>query len=638
MKINIVVTLLLLLTGCGGATTPTSSQTPTPTPPSISPPTENSIVLGDQQIQTNQATELILYYPSKTITNINWQQTAGPTPVTFLANDSKVIAFTPTQAGNYSFSVTFTVDGVNQQTLTKTIDVGNTQQLLNARLGHSVLAGNKVSLRAWLDTSINNGVVTWQQLSGPTVTFSNYHSGDLAVYFNAPNVSQDTLMTFSVSSSINGQTYQDHLALLVENAPTINSNAYFSNRVAKVHPYRKNSPYANSLVSCVYSNQLTSSCTLGSLPLIAEQSNDPSIDDIMNRVVVSHQWMGQRFEQFLKNNDPHGDFKHLLRATTAIVIAYDVRPSFYWSATGAIYLDPNNFWLTSDERDTINEAPDYRSAFGTSLQFVMPWRYVKNNSYASQYFSPTKRVNRTEQQALYSLAALLYHELAHANDFFPSTKWHTYSSNTRVLDAAQSSNFESDQLDLLYPLNSQVMHDLAQVSFSGTTATATQQAYTPDDVATFFKDTGATDYYNFSSLREDYAMLFEEFMMYNRYQVQRDVAVTNRPTGNAVSASDYIVAWGERGRIGEAAIKPRIAFVASNVLPEFNTNQAIANLAPVVMMQTGVNWVQNLQLNSTIAPLSQSTTNTLATALMQQSMEHRMPEQRGYFHKPLPKH
>ena len=73
---------------------------------------------------------------------------------------------------------------------------------------------------------------------------------------------------------------------------------------------------------------------------------------------------GQRFKEFLETMDPHGDFKNLLRATTAIVISYDVRPSYYWVVTGAIHLDPDNLWLTPDERDTINQAPDYRASFG----------------------------------------------------------------------------------------------------------------------------------------------------------------------------------------------------------------------------------------------------------------------------------
>jgi hypothetical protein len=61
------------------------------------------------------------------------------------------------------------------------------------------------------------------------------------------------------------------------------------------------------------------------------------------------------------------------------VIGAHVRPSFYYALTGAIYLDADNFWRTADERDVIDEAPDFRSDFDRDLQYSGLWRYVANN-------------------------------------------------------------------------------------------------------------------------------------------------------------------------------------------------------------------------------------------------------------------
>ena len=155
----------------------------------------------------------------------------------------------------------------------------------------------------------------------------------------------------------------------------------------------------------------------------------------MNRVIVSHQWMGDQFKKFLENYDTNDDFKNLLRATTAVVISYDVRPSFYSPTLGAIYLDPDDLWETPAQRDTINQAPDYRAGFGAELQFEMPWRYVKDNAYAYYSYPLRYRLSRSLDDSEYSFASLLYHELAHANDFFPSTRWLTYSNSTTVYDA-----------------------------------------------------------------------------------------------------------------------------------------------------------------------------------------------------------
>lgn len=597
----------------------------------LPPPTNDSIVTNDETFNINQAVDLTLFFPNSKITQIDWQQITGPT-VSLLANKSKTIAFTPRSAGEYSFTVSFTSDGNSSQSLKHTIIVSDETNIISARLGHAVLEGNKVSLRADASAEIDTSSLTWQQVLGPTVTFTEKTAGALAVFFDAPNVTKDTLLAFKLSGEFNGETVSDHVSVLIESAEPINENAYFDSRVATTSPFNVNSPYADNLVACVYSNQLSSSCTFAKLPLIAQDSFTPTIEDIMDRVVVSHAWMGERFKAFLQNDDPNNDFKNLLRATTAIVISYDVRPSFYWAATGAIYLDANNFWLTPDERDTINEAPDYRAGFGKELQFVMPWRYVKNNQYASTYFPSNERVNRTSTDGLYRLVSLMYHELSHANDFLPQTNWLSYDSNQRVLDAALSTETPSENLAVAYPLTGDEMRALANVSFAGETATNTQKNYTPADIEGFFKPEHAIDFYNYSSVREDYAMLFEALMMQSRYGVIRDVAVTNLPKGDNISSKDYIVQWGQRGRVANESIKPRVAFTASRILPEFDNTSAINNLPMPIEMISGESWLENL----TISPASRA--NKSANKQINNNKANQRPQALPYYHKALPAH
>lgn len=595
----------------------------------------NKIIVIDTHLSNKQSVELILFYPNDKLSKIIWLQTAGEN-IILLAKNTKVTAFTPNTSGDYSFTVSFSVNGGASQTLSKTITISETTNKIAARLSHAVLSDNKVSLRTTLSASIVVSTLQWRQVSGPQVNFSKPNTqGNLVVYFNAPQVNKDTLLNFEVSASDGEQTFTDNVAVLVEPALAIASNAYFDERVANVYPYNSNSPYAENLVNCVYSNSLSSSCTLVSLPLLAQvaQENDYlSVNNIMDRVVVSHQWMGDRFKDFLINDDNNNDFKRLLRATTAIIIAYDIRPSFYWAATGAIYLDAENFWLTPQERDTINEAPDFRTDFGRDLNFVMPWRYVKNNQYASSSFSLEQRVTRTSNDSFYRLASLLYHELAHANDFFPSTEWFSHNENTRVLDAATSTDFESDQLSIALPLQSQTMRDLAQVNFAGVTANTTQKSYLPADIKSLFSPDTATDFYAYSSHREDYAMLFEEIMMQNRFQVFRDIAITNQPTGDNTSSQDYIVTWGQRGRIGEENIKPRVAFSASRVLPEFDSNGALAAVTSPIAMTDGEDWLENL----TLSPLSISSTKKQRSLEITTKQNKPPPVFYQYYQKTLP--
>jgi len=612
----------------------------------------DTIVVLDESHNINQSIDLLLHYPFDTVNNISWKQNAGE-PVTLLARSSKVVSFTPSSAGVYGFTVSFSLNGAPSQTLEKSINVNDNHHKITARLSHSALANNKVSFRSEIDSSIDLSTVQWQQIEGPSVTLTTDNSdGELAIFFDAPSVDFDTLVTFNVTATDteSNNNFSDQVAVLIEQAPSISDKAYFSDRVANVFAYNSEGPYADDLAACVYSNLLISSCTLAQTPLLAEEvkggSTIPTIENIMDRVVVSHQWMGDRFKDFLTNNDANNDIKNLLRATTAIVIAYDIRPSFYWAATGAIYLDAENFWLSPQERDTINEAPDFRADFGNDLQFVMPWRYVKDNSYASYSYSKSARISRTAEDALYRLTSLLYHELAHANDFFPSNEWYIHSSTSRVFSAAVDTNFESDQLADALPLLSQQMRDLAQVSFAGQTANQTQRAYLPTDIEGFFIPDAATDFYAYSSEREDYAMLFEELMMQNRFGVIRDVAITNQPTGNAVSGADYIVTWGQRGRIGDDKLRDRVLFSASRVLPEFDSQAAMALVKEPIEMIEGNNWIENL----TISPVTPQRAhnikqlNSLAapTGFVQSSPavihNESVNTDNRYYQKPLPNH
>ena len=590
---------IMLLQACGGSSDNSTESNPGDFTPVVS---QTGIIAFDDAIKTSQAVDLFLYYPDDELSNINWQQTAG-TNVVFHAGNAKGIAFTPNAAGDYNFQVSFTRNGVNEQ-LTHTVSVNSDISQVSARLGHAVLEGNDVSLRVSLaNSTITQDSIQWQQISGPAVTYSDTTQGETAVFFTAPQVSADSLLEFTVSASDGSNSYQDRVGILIENAPAISTdeNTAYDERLARVFPFNANSPYADVIVNCVYSNEINfaSTCRLNELPLIAQDTTSPSIDDIMDRVVVSHDWMGQRFKEFLENYDDHDDFKNLLRATTAVVISYDVRPSYYWAVTGAIHLDPNNLWLTPEERDTINQAPDFRAAFGDDLDFVLPWRYVKNNSYASFFYPEDVRVTRDAADGVYSLASLMYHELAHANDFFPKSSWTSLNSSDRILDAvneiSQSIGTQSDILATTLPLTGSEMYRLAQVRFQGETATTEEQNYSPADVSNFFSPEHAPQFYNYSSKREDYAMLFDGFMMKARFDVDRDVAVTNQPQ---TAEEEYMVTWGQRGRMGEDSIKPRVEFVTRRILPEFVTaTDIINNLASPIMMQAGKTWAENLAIS-----------------------------------------
>ncbi len=574
------------LLACGGSTSSTSSDSGLQTlvPENVTP--GSSVGFG-------------VLATSGAIQSVRWTQVGGPT-VALEDTRNKLVGCDIPQAGDYAFQAAVQdTDGTQRSAVIRFTASGSAPQA-NIRLDRTVVTRSQVSLRAWHSFGTSAQVTyQWQQTSGPTATLNA--TNQALLLFQAPQVSTDTLLTFKVTITAAGGASATDEAWVLDEAATIDESAIFyqyaNNTVTgNVHTYRPNAPHAADLAACTYSNTLSQPCALSRLPFIAQETRSPSVDDIMSRVLVSHDWMGQRFEDYLNQADTRGDLRRLLRPVTAVVLSADVRPSFYWAATGAIYLDPSDLWLTPEERDTIIETPDYRSNFDRDLQFSMPWRLVKNNDYTSYYYPPDWRGSRTLSDTLIDLAALLYHELGHANDYIPPADWDSLTNLQTPLSAASAFQQTSAALTATYPLQSQEMRDLAGVAFGGTAATATQKAYRPADIVPFFVPDRAVDFYSYSDQAEDLAELFSFLLLRVRYGVDADVAITNHPQGDNVTAHDYIVTWGQRGRIGEAAIKPRVAFGAPRLLPELDVAAALASLPAPKLMRPGEDWVANLEL------------------------------------------
>ncbi|MGI2092419.1 hypothetical protein ACRN96_07240 [Shewanella oncorhynchi] len=561
----------------------------TTTSSSIRFQTEPNYVAG----QSSTIIANILNRDSQDLT-FRWQQIDGPN-IALVSQNSPVLALDTPTAGGYRFSLHVTGSNLDVTgEIGINVDPASTG-VLNVRQDHQVVEGNNVSLRLGQQSELSAANISWCVASGPDLMVDV--SDPFRPLFTAPTVTQDTITRLKVNVNVNGNQLNDDVFVLTTSAPAI-SSPYFDTPVARTHAYRPASPYANVLANCVYSNQFNDSCTINTLPLIGQTSSDLNHETILNRVLVSHDWMGDNFAAFLAQMDPNSDFARLLQSVTAVVISYDVRPSFYWVVTGAIYLDPNDLWLTPSQRDTINEAPDYRSNFGNDLNFVMPWRYVKDNQYASLGVPITVRANRTLAQINPDLASLLYHELAHANDFFPRSV-HATLTGPRLLDDYSRRNASksliSDQVSKTYPLTSTEMMGLANVSFLGAAASNVQKAYQASDVSTFFSTDIASDFYAYSSTREDTAMLFEEAMMSYRYQILRDVAVTNKPA--ILTADSLIIDWGQRGRIAQDSLENRAALVIDEMLPELNGISLVESLPEPINMVQGQSWRQTLAIS-----------------------------------------
>jgi hypothetical protein len=289
------------------------------------------------------------------------------------------------------------------------------------------------------------------------------------------------------------------------------------------------------------------------------------------------------------------DILRLFNGVTAIVIGAQVRPSFYYALTGAIYLDAENFWLTAAQRDVINEAPDFRSDFDRDLMYSGVWRYTQSNQNIFLAFPATSRISRDISYLLAEAGWLLYHELGHASDFVPPSVRPSLNNSLSAwgnIEPRYPNQLPSAMMSGSFPLMSAQLAGLAQVKFFGATADATQRGYTPNDVASFFAADRATDEYNYSTTREDIAMTFEEFMMVRNHAWRRDVAITDK-IGPTTTSASLIVRFGQRGRVGEAAIKPRVRYAVGELAPWVNLTE-VDNLPAPIPMRAGDSWASNL--------------------------------------------
>jgi len=296
------------------------------------------------------------------------------------------------------------------------------------------------------------------------------------------------------------------------------------------YAYRANSPYVDVLPDCILIGNASESCQLSTLPFIGNGSDTPTIDDVMNRVLVTHDWMGARFEQFLQSAPE--DMLMMFSSTTAVVMGSKVRPSSFARINGAISIDPVHLWATVEEKNTISVADDFRSSFGESLQFDFRSRLVDGSGgRAIPFYSLSDNSERTFADLEKSLARVLFHELTHATDFMPMVHLATLDSQRTVYNTIQ--DLRSDRRSVvLYssaPLTSTELQDYAGIRYANDVANDAQKAASPAEVGALMAADGAIQFYSYFSIYEDIAQLVESVMMEYHYDSLVNIGATVKP-------------------------------------------------------------------------------------------------------------
>ncbi|WP_434341146.1 hypothetical protein [Motilimonas cestriensis] len=335
------------------------------------------------------------------------------------------------------------------------------------------------------------------------------------------------------------------------------------------------SPHASTLVKCVKAQTRADSCSLNELSFIYNENPNPTIDDIMNRLVVSDDWMINRFRDMLTDNNMPNTIMPLFQSVRAIVISSDVRPSYFTPYSGAIYLDPDYLWLTNAEKATIKKEDDYRAAYAKKFQFLATERFVFNNTTISAPGSLSDKTERSLGAALPEFAGLLFHELAHARDIYHDSFMVTLTPSDKKLSEIyhdRDTPQMSDQVFVsTYKLTNSDMQAISLNLYGGEESKDKDQqarilTYTAAEVGSLLEREGANDQYAYYKTEEDFAMLFEESMMKKHFNVDRDVAYLEVPDITDPKCDDYIIGWGQRNRIAASEVRPRALAVVKKAL------------------------------------------------------------------------
>lgn len=384
-------------------------------------------------------------------------------------------------------------------------------------------------------------------------------------------------------------------------------------------PFSTTATYSAVITNCAKADKASEYCNLATLPLLGQEVADITVPDIMNRLVISHDWMANNFEEILYLLPP--EILPLFKGLTAIVIDDDIRPAFYTTSTGAIYLDPAYLWVTVAEKSTINLKEDYRAGFDDALVFNALGFYTSGNNYAFNFGSLTDNNSRQIEDAMYTLARLLLHELAHVNDFIPPSSYAGLDTSMTVSEVATSLTAQrpSNVLKTTYPLTSQLHIDLAQVMYFGDVATTAQRTISAQEAGLAFEPDGASDHYGYSNQFEDAAMLFEAALMKQFFDFDYDVSFVDTPA-NPSACDDYVVRWGEFNRIGDTNVKARAQYIIGELLPDLDTTMFFQNLAGPTWMTNGISWCENLA-NKTVTTTTISKSGTETESLRRIPLE-----------------
>ncbi len=366
---------------------------------------------------------------------------------------------------------------------------------------------------------------------------------------------------------------------------------------SSLYPYNINSPYSAMIKRCVLVTRPNDSCLMNEIPFLGMVSVTPSVDQIMDRVVVSQDWMGERFRQILSLAP--SSLLVMFRYTSAIVIAGETERSYYWPVNAAIWVDPDYLWLTKAEKDTIALERQGKIDPNTGLDFNAVTLYSASGSSTdfslsaqSNYFN-----NRSFNEVFFASNQVLYHELAHAADFAPLPSFANMNYAASIFDAIYTiyGDRPSYEIQTIYPNTSSTLNKIALAFDPDRNTVITDNSIDVLQVANLFWRSGAISMYSHTTIEEDFANLVASTMLKYEYNFDTNVSFYTNPDSAIPNCSDFILKWGVRNRLANPVVAQRAKWAVSQVFgPSAELDDFFANrLGEESFEQAGRNYCNN---------------------------------------------
>ncbi|WP_318463665.1 hypothetical protein [Photobacterium leiognathi] len=310
------------------------------------------------------------------------------------------------------------------------------------------------------------------------------------------------------------------------------------------------------------------SCLLEQFSPLGVEKNTPlTISDIEQRLFVSHPWMAESFLSVLSTLP--SSLLPLFRSVSAIVIADDIRPSFYSANTATIYIDPRYLWRDEEEWLTIVPKDDFRDQFKANVSFLAVRQNVDSAGIPVQWISDTfsaRNTTRTIEQLQPALFRLLVHELAHANDLLPPSVLSSLSPKRTIYQNITATTPLNQSLYEQLPLQDALLFNVADVLYQGASPSDAVSELTAAQAGAHFETEGASDLYSYSNRREDLAMLFQSYMMHEHWGLQDQFLFLSQNEQMTEGCERYSVEWGQTGRMFDPLVYERMILVAEALL------------------------------------------------------------------------